>query len=42
MRVDEDAAFEPALRDALAAEAPTVIQVMLDRRWKAVGRLDPA
>jgi thiamine pyrophosphate-dependent acetolactate synthase large subunit-like protein len=25
-----------------AAEAPTVIQVTLDRRWKAVGRLDPA
>ena len=42
VRVDDDDAFEPALRDALAAEAPTVIQVTLDRRWKAVGRLDPA
>ena len=42
VRVDDDAAFEPALHEALAAEAPTVIQVALDRRWKSVGRLDPA
>ena len=42
VRVDDDAGFEPALRDALAADRPTVIQVTLDRRWKAVGRLDPA
>jgi acetolactate synthase-1/2/3 large subunit len=42
VKVDNDAAFEPALREALAAEAPTVIQVALDRRWRAVGRLDPA
>ncbi len=42
VRVDDDAAFEPALRDALAADGPTVIQVALDRRWTAVGRLDPA
>jgi acetolactate synthase I/II/III large subunit len=42
VRVDDDAGFEPALREALAAEAPTVIQVTLDRRWKSVGRLDPA
>jgi acetolactate synthase-1/2/3 large subunit len=42
VRADDDAAFEPALRDALAAEGPTVIQVPLDRRWKAVGRLEPA
>ena len=41
VRVDDDAGFEPALRDALAADRPTVIQVALDRRWKAVGRLDP-
>jgi acetolactate synthase-1/2/3 large subunit len=42
VRVDADAGFEPALREALAAEEPTVIQVTLDRRWKSVGRLDPA
>jgi acetolactate synthase-1/2/3 large subunit len=42
VRVDDDAAFEPTLLEALAAEAPTVIQVALDRRWKSVGRLDPA
>jgi acetolactate synthase-1/2/3 large subunit len=41
VRVDDDAGFGPALRDALAADRPTVIQVALDRRWKAVGRLDP-
>jgi acetolactate synthase-1/2/3 large subunit len=42
VRVDDDAAFEPALRDALESDRPTVIQVSVDRRWKAVGRLDPA
>ena len=42
VRVDDDAAFGPALQEALAAEALTVIQVALDRRWKSVGRLDPA
>ncbi len=33
VRVDTDAAFEPALRTALAASGPTVIQLALDRRW---------
>ena len=33
VRVDTDAAFEPALRTALAASGPTVIQLVLDRRW---------
>ncbi len=42
IRVDDDRMFEAALTDALAAETPTVIQVAIDRRWKAVGRLDPA
>ena len=42
VRVDDDGAFGPALQEALAAEALTVIQVALDRRWKSVGRLDPA
>ena len=33
-----DDAFEPALRAALAAERPTVIQLALDRRWVSVDR----
>ena len=33
IRVETDAAFEPALRQALAADRPTVIQLVLDRRW---------
>jgi acetolactate synthase-1/2/3 large subunit len=36
VRVDTDAAFEPALRTALAASGPTVIQLALDRRWVSV------
>ncbi len=36
VHVDTDAAFEGALRTALAASAPTVIQVSLDRRWMSV------
>ena len=35
-RVDRDEAFEPALRAALAADRPTVIQLALDRRWVSV------
>jgi acetolactate synthase-1/2/3 large subunit len=33
VRVDADAGFEPALRQALATDRPTVIQVALDRAW---------
>ncbi|MEI7745400.1 MAG: thiamine pyrophosphate-dependent enzyme, partial [Chloroflexota bacterium] len=36
VRVDSDAAFEGALRTALAAAGPSVIQVTLDRRWVSV------
>ena len=36
VRVESGAAFEPALRTALAASGPTVIQVSLDRRWASV------
>jgi acetolactate synthase I/II/III large subunit len=32
-RVESDAALEPALRQALAADRPTVLQLVLDRRW---------
>ena len=35
-RVDTDDTFEPALRQALAADRPTVIQLALDRRWVSV------
>jgi acetolactate synthase-1/2/3 large subunit len=40
VRVDTDEAFEPALRQALAGDRPTVIQLALDRRWISVD--DPA
>jgi acetolactate synthase-1/2/3 large subunit len=36
VRVDRDAEFEGALRTALAADRPTVIQLALDRRWVSV------
>jgi acetolactate synthase-1/2/3 large subunit len=36
VRVDTDDAFEPALRQALASDRPTVIQLTLDRRWLSV------
>ena len=36
VRVETDAAFEGALRNALATDRPTVIQVALDRRWVSV------
>lgn len=36
VRVDTDAAFEPALRTALAASGPTLIQLTVDRRWVSV------
>jgi acetolactate synthase-1/2/3 large subunit len=36
VRVENDEAFEPALRQALASDRPTVIQLTLDRRWLSV------
>jgi len=36
VRVEDDAAFEPALRQALVADRPTVIQLTVDRRWEGV------
>ncbi len=36
VRVDTDLAFEPALRTALAASGPTLIHVLVDRRWVSV------
>jgi acetolactate synthase-1/2/3 large subunit len=36
VRIDSDDGFEPALRQALAGDRPTVIQLALDRRWVSV------
>lgn len=37
VRVETDAAFEPALRAALAAPGPSVLHLRLDPRWGSVG-----
>jgi acetolactate synthase-1/2/3 large subunit len=36
VRVERDAEFEPALRTALAADRPTVIQLTLDKAWLSI------
>jgi acetolactate synthase-1/2/3 large subunit len=36
VRVEDDEAFEPALRQALVADRPTVIQLVMDRGWEGV------
>ena len=36
VRVDDDAAFEPAMRQALVSDRPTVIHLVVDRRWEGV------
>jgi acetolactate synthase-1/2/3 large subunit len=36
VRVDTDADVAPALRQALVADRPTVIQLAVDRRWTGV------
>lgn len=36
VRVEDDAAFEPALRQALVGDRPTVIHLVVDRRWEGV------
>jgi acetolactate synthase I/II/III large subunit len=36
VRVEDDAAFEPALRQALVSDRPTVIHLIVDRRWEGV------
>ena len=42
VRVETDAAFEPALRQALAKDRPTVIQLALDRGWVSPNARAPA
>ncbi len=39
IHVDSDGEFEPALRDALAADRPTVIHLSVDRRWLSLDEL---
>ena len=36
IRVDRDAAFGPAIQQALAADKPTVLHLIVDRRWTGV------
>ncbi len=36
IRVETDAAFEPALRQALSQDGPTLIHLVVDRRWNSV------
>jgi len=40
VRVESDEAFEPALRAALASRRPTVLHLVVDRRWVSVDRFD--
>ena len=42
VRVETDEEFEPALRAALASRRPTVLHLVVDRRWVSVDRLDEA
>jgi hypothetical protein len=42
VRVETDEDFEPALRAALASRRPTVLHLVVDRRWVSVDRLDEA
>jgi hypothetical protein len=41
-RVDRDEDLEPALRVALSASLPTVLHLVLDRRWASVDRFGDA
>ncbi len=36
IRVEDDAAVEVALRQALAADRPTIVHLIVDRRWEGV------
>ena len=40
VRVESDDAFEPALRAALSSRHPTVLHLVVDRRWVSVDRFD--
>jgi acetolactate synthase-1/2/3 large subunit len=36
VKVEDDAGFEPALRQALVADRPTIIHLVVDRAWEGV------
>lgn len=36
VRVEDDAAFEPALRQALVSDRPSVLHLVVDRKWEGV------
>ncbi len=36
VRVEDDAAFEPALRQALVSDRPSLLHLVVDRRWEGV------
>jgi acetolactate synthase-1/2/3 large subunit len=40
VRVETDEDFEPALREALGSRRPTVLHLVVDRRWVSVDRFD--
>jgi acetolactate synthase-1/2/3 large subunit len=42
VRVDRDAELEPALRQAMVEDRPTVIQLAVDRRWVSVDEVAEA
>jgi acetolactate synthase-1/2/3 large subunit len=42
VRIETDEEFEPALRAALASRRPTVLHLVVDRRWVSVDRLEDA
>jgi acetolactate synthase-1/2/3 large subunit len=39
VRIEDDEAFEPALRAALGNRLPTVLHLVVDRRWMSVDRV---
>ncbi|MGK2851977.1 MAG: thiamine pyrophosphate-dependent enzyme, partial [Candidatus Limnocylindrales bacterium] len=42
VRVEHDAEFEDALRQAMAEDRPTLIHLQLDRRWVSVDEVASA
>ena len=40
VRIESDDEFEPALRAALGSRRPTVLHLVVDRRWVSVDRVD--
>ncbi|HXG27123.1 MAG TPA: thiamine pyrophosphate-dependent enzyme [Candidatus Binatia bacterium] len=36
VRIEDDAALEPALRQAMLSDRPTVLHLVMDRRWEGV------